>query len=144
MDQNINNSKISYLEFSFWEYYFGHIKILYLSRRASEYPQSFFLMPSFLAKSLKAKKNWQKISHILQYSFAQKTSLILRTSTHLTLKMISSRNTTKNHSDFTNFQQTCFCLVSEKIFVLHHFLKPKNCILEALWKQVSVYFFISP
>ena len=42
------------------------------------------------------------------------------------------------------FQQTCFCLVPEKIFALHHFLTPKNYILEAPWKQMSVYSFISP
>ena len=41
-------------------------------------------------------------------------------------------------------QQTCFCLVSEKIFALQHFLAPNDCIFEALWKQMSVYFFISP
>ena len=32
------------------------------------------------------------------------------------------------------FQQTYFCLVLEKIFGLHHFLTPKNCIPVALWK----------
>ena len=36
------------------------------------------------------------------------------------------------------FQQTFFTVVSEKIFVLHHFLTPKNYILETLWKQMSV------
>ena len=36
------------------------------------------------------------------------------------------------------FQQTCFCLVSEKTFALHHFLAPKNYILEAL-KRKSLY-----
>ena len=90
----------------------------------------FSLISKFLAESLKANKNYQKRSRILQYSFAQKTSLILRTSTHLTLKTICSRNTAKNLYKF--FQQTCFCLVSEKMFALHHFLKPKSCILEAL------------
>ena len=84
-----------------------------------------FLIWYFLAESFKANKNLQNRSHVLKYSFPQKISLNLRTSTHLTLKIICSRNTTKNLSDFTNFQQTC---------LLHHFLTPKNCILEALWK----------
>ena len=35
------------------------------------------------------------------------------------------------------------CLVLEKTFALHHFWTPKNCILEALWKQMSVCFCIS-
>ena len=49
-----------------------------------------------------ANKKWQKRSHILQYSFAQKFSLILRISTYLTLKIRCSRNTAKNLSDFTS------------------------------------------
>ena len=48
------------------------------------------------------------------------------------LKMICSLSTAKNLSDFTNLEQTCFYLVSEKIFALHHFFTPKNCILETL------------
>ena len=39
------------------------------------------------------------------------------------------------------FSSKRFCLVSEKAFALRHFLKPKNCIFEALWKQMSVFFF---
>ena len=54
------------------------------------------------------------------------------------LKMICSLSTAKNLSDFTNLEQTCFYLVSEKIFALHHFFTPKNCILETLWKYISV------
>ena len=38
------------------------------------------------------------------------------------------------------FQETWFCLVTEITFALDHFLTPKNRILEALWKQMSVYF----
>ena len=30
----------------------------------------------------------------------------------------------------------------KKTFALRHFLTPKNCIFEALWKQISVYFCI--
>ena len=70
----------------------------------------------------------------------KKPSFFLQTSTHLTWKIICSRNTANNRSDFANFQQTCFCLVSEKTFALHHFWTPKNCLFNALWMQVSVYF----
>ena len=31
----------------------------------------------------------------------------------------------------------------KKTFALHHFLTPKNCILEELWKQMLVYFCVS-
>ena len=40
------------------------------------------------------------------------------------------------------FQPTFFCLVLEKTFALYHFLTPENCILEAVWKQMSVDFCI--
>ena len=69
----------------------------------------FLLISEFLAESLKTKKkNYQKRSHILQYSFAKKISLILRTLTHLTLKMIFFRNTVKNLSDSTNVPANMF------------------------------------
>ena len=50
-----------------------------------------------------------------------------------------SRKTAKNLSDFTNFWACIFCLVSDKIFALHHFLTPKYRNVEALWKQMSVF-----
>ena len=42
--------------------------------------------------------------------------------------------------------QTYFCFVLEKTFtetVQYHVMTPKNCILEAHWKQISVYFYTS-
>ena len=71
-------------------------------------PVESFKISDFLAESLKAHKNWQKRSLTLQYNFTQKTSLILRTSTHLTLKVICSRNTAKKLSGFTNFPANMF------------------------------------
>ena len=68
----------------------------------------FFLILDFLAESLKSNKSQQKRSHILQQSFAQKTSLILPTLTYLTLKIIYTRNTAKNFSDFTNSSANMF------------------------------------
>ena len=141
LDQNINDSKISYLEFFFWKYSFGHTKFLYLPRRSSGYNQSFFNFRFSSRKSQSQQKVAKKITHTFYNTVLLKnTSLILRTSAHLTLKVIFSNTT------FLTLQilQTCFCLVSEQIFVLHHFLTPKNCILEAHWKKMSVYFFISP
>ena len=60
------------------------------SSRSSGHYQSFFLISDFLAERRKANKNKRKRSLILQYIFARKTSLILRTSNHLTLKIICS------------------------------------------------------
>ena len=91
---------MSYLEFFLWKYYFWHTTFLYSPRCTSGHLQrSFFLISDFLSESLKANKNLGKRSLILEYSFARKTSLILRTSTHLTLKTICSCNTPKSLSD---------------------------------------------
>ena len=83
--------KISYVELYFWKCYFGHTTSLYLSRPSCGHHQSLFLISDSLAESLRDNKNLQKRPHILQYSFAQETSLVLQTLTHLTLKIICSR-----------------------------------------------------
>ena len=87
-------------------------------------------------KSMKANKSQQKRSLILQCSFAQKTLLILPISSHSTQKKISSRNIARNFSHFTNFPAN-ISLVLEKMFALHHFKMPKNCITEALWFEAG-------
>ena len=70
-----------------------------------------FFIPVFAAENLKANKNQRKRSLILQYSFAQKTSLILRISTLLKLKIICSQNTAKKlSSQFKNFPANMFLL----------------------------------
>ena len=104
----------------------------------------FLYISDLLAESFKSNKNQRKRSFIVQCSFARKTSLILRTSTHLTLKIYALAIQPKTFLTLKSFQQTCFCLVSEKTFALNHFLTPKNCIFEILRKQISVYFCISP
>ena len=138
MDQSINDSK-SCIWNSFFENNISGMKILYSSTCFSGH-YHFFLISNFLTESLKVNKKYQK-SLILQYSFAQKTSLILRTSTQLTLKIMYSCNTAKDFSHFAIYPANIF--LSEKTFSLHHFLGPKKCILEGLWKEMSVYFCIS-
>ena len=92
-------------------------------------------------ESVKASKNYRKKSIILQYSFIQKTSLILRTSTHIENNMVLQYS--QNLSEFTKIsQQTCFCLVSGKTFALHRFLTPKTAFLkhfESKCPFISVY-----
>ena len=67
-----------------------------------------FFIPEFVAENLKANKNQRKRSLILQYSFAQKTSLILRISTLLKLKIICFQSTAKKLFQFTNFSANMF------------------------------------
>ena len=66
------------------------------------------LIPEFVAENLKANKNQPKRSFILKYSFAQKTSLILRISIFLKLKITYSQNTAKKPSQFTNIPASMF------------------------------------
>ena len=134
--------KMSYLEFFSWKYYFGIQRFYVCPDVPVDIIRVFFLISDFLAKVSKPTKASKKDHTFYNTVPLKKTSLILRTSNHFTLKTISARSTAKKLSDFKNFQQTCFCLMSQKIFALHHFLKPKNYILEALWKQMSVYFYI--
>ena len=77
-----------------------------ISTRSSGHHQ--FFIPELVAENLKANKNQRKRSLILQYSFAQKTSLILRILTLLKLKIIFSQNTAKRISQFTNFPTNMF------------------------------------
>ena len=92
-----------------------------------------FLISDFLAESLKASKTYRKRLLILQYSFAQKTSLILWTSSHLTLKIICPCNTAKSLSEFTkNFPANKFLFGVRKNIALHHFLTPKTAFLKHL------------
>ena len=91
-----------------------------------------FLIPEFGVENLKANKNQPKRLLILQYSFAQKSSLILRISSFLKLRIICSQTQPKSFLSLQFFQQICFCLASGKSFALHHFLTPKNYFLEAL------------
>ena len=67
---------------------------LYTSQCPSGHLQSFVC-----PESVKVSKNYRKKSIILQYSFNQKTSLILRTSTHIENNMVLQHF--QNLSEFT-------------------------------------------
>ena len=131
LDQNINDSK-SHVWISFFENTIWGVQLFYIRPDVPTDIISFFLISDFLAGNLNANRNQRKRSLILQYSFAQKTLLILRTSTHLAMEIVCSRNTAKNLSNLKTSQPTCFCLVSGKTFALQYFLTPKNCIFEVL------------
>ena len=81
----------------------------------------YLLISDSLVESIKANKNWEKRSLILQYSFAQKASLILRTLTPSKhYKKYTPATQSKTLLTLQIFQETCFWLVSEKTFALHH------------------------
>ena len=81
---------------------------------------------------------------MLQYSFAQKASLILRNSTHLTLKIICSRNTVKNLSDFTNFPANIFLFGVRKSICTAPFLDAQELhSWSTLKANVCIFLYIS-
>ena len=85
---------ILFLKIFFWVYNFSpHVPAAIIR---------VFFIPEFIAENIKANKNQPKRSLILQYSFAQKASLILRISTLLKLEITYSQNTAKKLSQFTN------------------------------------------
>ena len=96
-----------------------------------------------LIESLKVNLNLKSITHFtIQFC---SISLILQTSTHSTLQKIYSSNTIENLTHFTSFPANMFLVEhvfgcsQKKTFALHHFCVLRNCILEALGKQMSVY-----
>ena len=94
--------------------------------------------------SSKKSQSQQKLTKNITHFTMQVRSKNIRTSTHLTLKIICSRNTVKRLwiYEFSSKHVSVWC--QKKIFALHPFVMPQNCILEALWKQISIYFYISP
>ena len=84
------------------------------------------------------RKKWLKRSLILQYSFAQNTLHILRTSTHSTLLTIYFRKPGRHPPTLQISQQTCVWLVSEKY--LHYTISRRPRI--AFSKKANVYIFL--
>ena len=102
--KNINDSKSRICNYFFENIILG---VQLNSTRFSGHHQNFFTA-EFVAENLKANKNRRERSLILQYSFTQKTSLILWISTLLKLKTICSHNSAKKLSQFTNFPANIF------------------------------------
>ena len=99
----------------------------------------FFNFRFFSRKSLSQHNLAKKITHFT-IPFPSKNWLIWQTSTHSTLWKIDSRNTAENPITLQIFQQTCFWLVSEKKLQCTIFRRPKNCIIEKLGNQISIYY----
>ena len=104
----------------------------------------FFNFIFFSRESQSQQELPKKATHFT-IQFLWKTSLIIWTSTHLTLKIICCCNTAKNLSEFTKkFPASMSLFGVKKNICTPPFLDAQNYILEALWKQMSVYFCISP
>ena len=113
----------------FFKKLFCAYNFLYLSKRSSGHHQSF----SSRNSQIQLNKNYPKRSLILQYSFAQITSLIL---------IICSRKKPKAFLTLKFFQKTCFCLLSEKTLYCTIFWHPGIAFLEQFESKclyISVY-----
>ena len=105
----------------------------------------YLIISDYLVGSHKANKNWQKRSLVLQYTFAQKTSLFLRTSTQH-CKKYTSATQPKTLLTLQFFQQTYFWLV---LLIapafnlvggeLNNFLKMARCL--GLVKCFKIFYF---
>ena len=130
-------------EFFFWKYCFGHTDFLYSSRHFSGHHQNFFLISDFLSEILKGNKKLAKKDHSFYNIFSlKKLHLFYEPQLTWHWKQYASAMQSKTFLTLKIFQQTCFCLVLEKTFALHYFFTTKNCILEVLWKKMSLYFCI--
>ena len=99
----------------------------------------------FVAENLKANKNLPKRSLILQYSLAQKTSLILWISTLLKLKITCSQNTAKKLSQFTNFPANMILFGVRKIICTAPFPDAQELLSwSPLKANVCIFLYISP
>ena len=124
------------------------LKILFRAYNVFTFVQTFqwtsselFLISDFLEESLRANKN--KIAHFTVH-FRSKNHTHLRTSTHLTLKLICSRYSAKNFSDFTNFTANKFLFGVRKNICTTPFFDAQELHSWSILKaNVGIYLFIS-
>ena len=134
--------KYKWFKISYVEYFFFLLKILLRTCSVFIFVQTFQLAPpQFFLNfrfSSRESQSQQKLAKKITHFTIQFRSTIVRTSIHDTLSQHSQKPFW-----LYKFSSRHVCFVSEKIFALHPFLTPNNCILEALWKQMFVYFYIS-
>ena len=137
LGENMNNSK-SPIKKKFFENIFSGIQLFYIRPHV---PVDIFRISSVQKVSQPAKTTERSL--ILQHIFTQKTSLILQTSTYIENNMVLQNS--QNLSEYTtNFSVNMLLFGFRKNICIPPFLDAQNCILEALWRQMSVYFCISP
>ena len=130
--------KISYLEFFYWKCYFQHITFLYSFTCSSGHYKNFFFDFRFSGRKSESQ---QKLSIKITYFAMQ-----FRSKNLIHFMNLNSLEIENNMLPFwlyyNFFSKHISIWCQKKTFALHHFVTPKNCILEALWKQISVYFCI--
>ena len=107
MDQNINDSK-PHIWNHFIKNIISGIQIFYIHPHVPADIIKVFLDFRFSRRKYQSQQKLLIKIIYFAYRFAQNISLILVTSTLLTLKIICSRQTSKNLSNFTNFLGNMF------------------------------------
>ena len=126
--------KISYLELLF-ENTFSGTQLFYIR---PHFPVDiitfFFNFRFFSRKSQSHQKLAKKIAHFtIQFRSKSLTHFMNL------MKIICSRTTAKNLSDFKNVPANIILFGFRKNICTAPFLLAQDCILKALWKQMSVY-----
>ena len=133
-------SKISYLKLFVLKIFFqayNFFIFFHTSQCPSGHLQSFVC-----PESVKASKNYRKKSIILQYSFIQKASLILRTSTHIENNMVLQHS--QNLSEFTkNFPVNMLVWCQKKHLHPTVSRRPKLHSWSTLKANVRLFLYIS-
>ena len=125
----------------FFENIISHIKSFYNSPKVPVDIISFFFF-NFrfsIRKSQSQQKLAKKITHFtIQFCSKNLTHFTNLNSLDIENNMLPQRG--QKIFWLYKFSANMFLFGVWKIFVQHHFLTPKNCILEANWKQMSVLF----
>ena len=143
LDQNVSDSK-SHIWNSFLKILFRANSFIIFLHMFQWTSSELFFNFRFSSKKSQSQQKLEKRSLILQYSFAQNTSLILRTSTHLTSKIIWSHNTAKNLSGFINFPVNMFLFGVKKNICTAPFLDGEELhAWNTLKADVCIFLYIS-
>ena len=134
LDQNINDSK-PHIGIFFSE---NTIAGIYNFRPQWTSSELLFYFIFFTRKPQSQQKLARMITHFI-IQFRSKNLTHFTNLNSLDIKTICYRNTAKNLSHFTNVPAKMCLFCVRKIFAMRHYLTPKNCILEALWKQMFLY-----
>ena len=143
MDQSINDSKSHIWNYFIENIIFG-IQLFYIhphvpadimqvffdyrfSRRKSQSQQKLLIKITYFAIQVRSKN----LTHFTNFN-----SLDIENN-------MPPKHCQKSFSLYKFFRKHVSVWCLKKTFARHHFLTPKNCILEGLWKQMLVYFCVS-
>ena len=134
LHQNINDSKSHIWNYFLRVLFRAHNFFIFVHTFQWTSSPFFFNFRFFSRKSQSHQKLAKKIAHFtIQFRSKSLTHFMNL------MKIICSRTTAKNLSDFTNVPANIILFGFRKNICTAPFLLAQDCILKALWKQMSVY-----